>query len=78
MSDGSSPLIVSRERGIVRLRFNRPQVLNALDREAARAFRDICRTLAEDRSVRVLVLRGDGRFRVDAFIGKRRPRFGKE
>ncbi|MFN3566044.1 MAG: enoyl-CoA hydratase/isomerase family protein [Burkholderiaceae bacterium] len=61
MSEESSPLIVDREGGIVRLRFNRPNVLNALDRSAARAFLDVCRTLAEDRSVRVLVLSGEGR-----------------
>lgn len=61
MSDQSSPLIVGRDGGIAWLRFNRPQVLNALDRATARAFVDVCRTLAADRSVRALVLSGAGR-----------------
>ncbi len=47
--------------GVARLRFNRPQVLNALDVPMADAFLDACRAIEADRSVRAVVLSGAGR-----------------
>jgi 2-(1,2-epoxy-1,2-dihydrophenyl)acetyl-CoA isomerase len=46
--------------GVAELVFNRPAVLNALDAEMICAFRRHCETLADDASVRCLVLRGSG------------------
>lgn len=51
----------SREGAVVRLRFQRPEVLNALDLPMARALRDACVSIAADPSVRVVVLSGAGR-----------------
>lgn len=49
------------EGPIARLRFNRPEQLNALDIPTARAFAVACRQLAADPAVRVVVLGGAGR-----------------
>jgi len=54
-------LLVSRSDGIARLRFNRPQQLNAIDVAMAEAFAAACRDIAADASVRVVVLSGEGR-----------------
>jgi len=51
----------SRDGPVVRLRFQRPEVLNALDLPMARALRDACVSIAADPSVRVVVLSGAGR-----------------
>ncbi len=61
MSDQDTPLIVSRDGGIVRLQFNRPAVLNALDRATAHAFVRACHDLASDHTVRAVVIGGAGR-----------------
>jgi 2-(1,2-epoxy-1,2-dihydrophenyl)acetyl-CoA isomerase len=61
MTSSSPPLLVSRDRGIARLRFNRPEVLNAINAEVARAFHAACEALANDPSVRVVVMTGAGR-----------------
>jgi 2-(1,2-epoxy-1,2-dihydrophenyl)acetyl-CoA isomerase len=61
MSEVSSGLIVDRDGDIVRLRFNRPAVLNALDRATAQAFVHACRDIAADHSVRAVVIGGEGR-----------------
>lgn len=55
------PLLVERDGAIVRLTFNRPQALNALDLAMAQAFVDACQALSEDAGVRAVVLRGAGR-----------------
>jgi 2-(1,2-epoxy-1,2-dihydrophenyl)acetyl-CoA isomerase len=55
------PLRVSRDGDVVRLTFNRPAVLNALDRATAQAFVHACRDLHADHSVRAVVLSGAGR-----------------
>lgn len=47
--------------GVATLRFNRPDVLNALDVPTARAFRNAALPLADDPRVRCIVLRGNGR-----------------
>jgi 2-(1,2-epoxy-1,2-dihydrophenyl)acetyl-CoA isomerase len=56
-----SPLIVEYQGAVAYLRFNRPQVLNALNLEMAGAFLDACQSVATDSTVRVLVLSGMGR-----------------
>lgn len=59
--DASAPLLRSQDGGIVHLRFNRPAALNAIDVVMAHAFHQACRELAQDDSVRVVVLSGEGR-----------------
>jgi 2-(1,2-epoxy-1,2-dihydrophenyl)acetyl-CoA isomerase len=54
-------LIFEIAANVARIRFNRPKVLNAIDRSLAVAFLDACRTIASDESVRVVVLSGEGR-----------------
>lgn len=56
----SAPLLFEREGSIARLRFNRPEVLNAADSALALAFRDACRAIEADPAVRVVVLHGAG------------------
>lgn len=56
----SEDLIVRRTQGVVTVTFNRPQRHNAFTREMYAAMRDLCVELQDDRSVRVLVLRGEG------------------
>ena len=57
----SLPVLLEREGAIARIRFNRPDVLNAADRALALAFRDASLVIAADPSVRVVVLSGAGR-----------------
>jgi 2-(1,2-epoxy-1,2-dihydrophenyl)acetyl-CoA isomerase len=57
----SLAVLLEREGAIARIRFNRPDVLNAADRPLALAFRDACRAIAADASVRVVVISGAGR-----------------
>ena len=54
-------LSIQRDGPVARLRFQRPDVLNALDIEMARGLRDACRELAADAGVRVVVMSGEGR-----------------
>jgi 2-(1,2-epoxy-1,2-dihydrophenyl)acetyl-CoA isomerase len=61
MPDPSTPLLFERDGAIARIRFNRPEVLNAADSALALAFRDACIAIAADPSVRVVVLSGTGR-----------------
>jgi 2-(1,2-epoxy-1,2-dihydrophenyl)acetyl-CoA isomerase len=61
MPDPSTPLLFERDGAIARIRFNRPQVLNAADSALALAFRDACMAIAADPSVRVVVVSGAGR-----------------
>jgi len=60
MSD-SSLVVVSNHDGIATVRLNDPASLNALSVEMANALRDALVRLAEDPTVRVLVLTGTGR-----------------
>jgi len=53
--------LVSRDGDIVRLQFNRPEVLNALDRASAQSFAHACRDIASDHSVRAVIVSGAGR-----------------
>ena len=55
------PLLVSRDGALVTLRFNRPEAMNALNVPMALALRDAARHLAQDASVRAVLLQGAGR-----------------
>ena len=61
MTQPTAPLLYQRDGAIARIRFNRPEVLNAIDGAMARAFRDACRAIAGDPAVRVVVVSGEGR-----------------
>jgi len=54
------PLLVDRAAGVVTLTMNRPDAMNALDVPLKEALRDTLAGLAEDRSVRAVVLTGAG------------------
>lgn len=56
-----TPLIYEKQGAISRIRFNRPEALNALDVETTAAFLNACRSIAADKEVRVIVLSGEGR-----------------
>jgi 2-(1,2-epoxy-1,2-dihydrophenyl)acetyl-CoA isomerase len=56
-----TPLLFDCTDGIARLRFNRPEVLNAIDIATAQAFRAACESIARDRGVRAVLLSGAGR-----------------
>ena len=55
------PLLLERHDAIATLRFNRPGALNAIDVPMATALRDAVRYLAQDDSVRCVVLCGAGK-----------------
>jgi enoyl-CoA hydratase/carnithine racemase len=57
---GRGAVSVQVERGIARLRLDRPDKRNAVDVEMWTAIGDRCRALADDASVRVLIVRGAG------------------
>lgn len=56
-----APVLFWREAGVAHIRFNRPSALNAIDLALGQAFHAACRELAQDESVRVVVLSGAGR-----------------
>ena len=56
-----APLLIERDGAIVTLRFHRPGALNAVDVPMAQALRDAARALAQDASVRCVVLCGAGK-----------------
>ncbi len=57
----SDRMIVELASGVADVRMNRPEKLNALDGELFEALRATARALAGDRSVRAVVLSGEGR-----------------
>lgn len=57
----NAPIRFERDGAIARIRFNRPEVLNAADHALALAFRDACLAVEADPAVRVVVLSGAGR-----------------
>jgi len=57
---GAAPLRYALDAGIARIRFNRPQALNALDVPMAQALLDAVRA-AQAANARVIVLSGEGR-----------------
>lgn len=54
------PLLTDRADGVVTLTMNRPEAMNALDVPLKEALRDTLAALAEDRSVRAVVVTGAG------------------
>ena len=56
-----TPVLVEVSGGIARLRFNRPEALNALDPSMSRAFVAAVRQVLADPACRVVVLSGQGR-----------------
>jgi 2-(1,2-epoxy-1,2-dihydrophenyl)acetyl-CoA isomerase len=61
MTEEVLPLQIEKDGAIVWLRFNRPEVLNALDQATAESFRDACLGVASDKEARVLIIAGRGR-----------------
>ena len=57
----SGTVLTSIEDGVPTLRLNRPDAMNSLDADTARAIRDTVEAWAVDDSVRVLVVGGEGR-----------------
>jgi 2-(1,2-epoxy-1,2-dihydrophenyl)acetyl-CoA isomerase len=57
----SSPVVLDIADGIAEIRFNRPQVLNAINVETATCFRDAVVQAAADPTVRVFLISGEGR-----------------
>lgn len=60
MTAASEPIIVARQHGIATIRFNRPEVLNAINLETARAFGAAVDAVTADDGVRVIVLAAEG------------------
>ncbi|MCM8749553.1 enoyl-CoA hydratase-related protein [Thermomicrobiaceae bacterium CFH 74404] len=55
------PVLLTIEQGIATITLNRPQALNAIDRELARHLREIAEAVAADDDVRAVLLRGGER-----------------
>src|SRR5258707_15489699 len=76
-------LVFEKKEGIAYITFNRPKVLNALNRKTIEELRDALLDAREDSAVRVLILTGAGE---KSFVagggigggGRRKPRGGKE
>ena len=60
-ADETPPLRMRRDGALVWLRLNRPQSLNAIDVDMARALGQALRDIESDASVRAVVLEGEGR-----------------
>jgi len=56
-----APLLVTRQDAIATLLFNRPEAMNALDVPTARALLAAMQDIAQDTSVRAVLLKGAGR-----------------
>jgi 2-(1,2-epoxy-1,2-dihydrophenyl)acetyl-CoA isomerase len=57
----NSPLYLEVSEKVAYIRFNRPEVLNALNVDLAVQLADVCRSVAADPEVRVVVLSGIGK-----------------
>jgi len=57
----SQRVVISRHDGVAEVRLNRPEKLNALDPAMFEGIVDTGRALAADRSLRAVVLCGEGR-----------------
>lgn len=55
------PVILEREGPVARITFNRPDVLNAFNRDCAVALLDAIKAVATDDALRVVVMKGNGR-----------------
>jgi 2-(1,2-epoxy-1,2-dihydrophenyl)acetyl-CoA isomerase len=56
----SRPIVVSKQHSVAWIRFNRPEVLNAIDLDTARAFGAAVDEVTADDGVRVIVLAAEG------------------
>lgn len=56
-----APVLCWRDGAIAHIRFNRPQVLNAIDVATAKTFHTACLLIADDPLVRAVVVSGEGR-----------------
>jgi len=54
------PLLLERDGAVATICFNRPSALNAIDPPMARAFLSVVRELVVDKSVRAVIMRGNG------------------
>ncbi len=61
MAAASTPVALSIAEGVASIRFQRPDVLNAIDVPTAVALRDAVNAATRDATVRVIVLSGEGR-----------------
>lgn len=61
MNSPVTPVIYEKTGAIARIRFNRPDVLNAIDLDMARAFADVMCQVAADPEIRAVVLSGEGK-----------------
>ncbi|GAA3525260.1 enoyl-CoA hydratase/isomerase family protein [Aeromicrobium panaciterrae] len=60
-ASGSSPLLVSREGHVGTITLNRPDRLNALNRELFEGLADAWRSLDADPKIRVIIVTGEGK-----------------
>lgn len=56
-----APILLDRDGAVAQLRFNRPEALNAPNRDLGEHFEHHLRSLAADPSIRVVVLSGAGK-----------------
>jgi 2-(1,2-epoxy-1,2-dihydrophenyl)acetyl-CoA isomerase len=61
MEQAERPVLLTIERAVAVVTLNRSSVLNAIDVDMARAFRDAIDTIQTDDRVRAVLLRGEGR-----------------
>nr|MBF0682108.1 enoyl-CoA hydratase/isomerase family protein [Pseudomonas sp.] len=57
----NTPLTLERCGAVARLRFTRPEALNAINADMAQALVDSCRALSCDTALRAVVISGEGR-----------------
>jgi 2-(1,2-epoxy-1,2-dihydrophenyl)acetyl-CoA isomerase len=65
VNEPNPPVQLKRDGAIAEILLNRPEVMNAANRELAESFLAACQTIAADQGVRAVLLRGAGR----AFMG---------
>ena len=53
-------VVVERHEGVLEIVLNRPEILNAVNRQTIAALADAVAEAAEDRAARVVLLRGAG------------------
>ena len=61
MDSRSGLVLLDVAEGVARIRFNRPEALNAINEGLARAFLAACESIASRNDVRVVVLSGEGK-----------------
>ena len=61
MTTATEPVLLTLDGAIARIRLNRPEVLNALDRTMAQALLAACKAIQAADGIRVVVLSGEGR-----------------